>query len=190
MKKTGVAEECGKGIRDSLSRWHYIFENGGSDPFWEDGVNLNLVRNHILYFKQRCEEELTPDEYPPEYYFKVPPEVDSGYMARKDEIRRNAVLALEKYKKDENYQYLTQIFPRMNENDIKATSVNRVVHYVIGLEDALKNDDFVSMRRHERPEEYLDSFKECREKVEHIIHQDMDFPAGQLELSMFGLFDT
>ena len=31
-------------------RWDDIKKNGCSDPAWPDGVNLNLVRNHIIYF--------------------------------------------------------------------------------------------------------------------------------------------
>ena len=33
--------------------------NGGRDPFWEDGCNMNLVRNHIISLKIKCEAALT-----------------------------------------------------------------------------------------------------------------------------------
>lgn len=39
-------------VQDELERdiaqWHSIYENGCSDPFWPDGVNLELCRNHII----------------------------------------------------------------------------------------------------------------------------------------------
>ena len=28
--------------------WEHINENGCNDPFWTDGCNMNLTRNHIL----------------------------------------------------------------------------------------------------------------------------------------------
>jgi len=55
-------------IHERADRWNSIMQNGCSDPFWPDGVNLNLVRNHIIYAKNRireiCEENglIPPDE--------------------------------------------------------------------------------------------------------------------------------
>ena len=34
--------------QESYDSWKCIYNGGGSDPFWADGVNLNLVRNHII----------------------------------------------------------------------------------------------------------------------------------------------
>lgn len=36
--------------------WIKINENGCNDPFWADGVNMNLLRNHILYAKRKISE--------------------------------------------------------------------------------------------------------------------------------------
>lgn len=36
-------------LDDDIRRWNDIKENGCSDPFWPDGVNMNLKRNHIIY---------------------------------------------------------------------------------------------------------------------------------------------
>ena len=41
-------------IREQLDaaykHWDDLKKNGCSDPAWPDGVNLNLVRNHIIYW--------------------------------------------------------------------------------------------------------------------------------------------
>lgn len=34
----------------AFARWDQIHEHGCQDPSWEDGVNINLVRNHIIYY--------------------------------------------------------------------------------------------------------------------------------------------
>lgn len=48
-KQRSRKEQLAEVIRESHEQWKRLQENGGSDPFWTDGVNLNLVRNHIIY---------------------------------------------------------------------------------------------------------------------------------------------
>ena len=70
-------------ILEEISRWQDIKTNGCNDPFWSDGCNMELVRNHILYYKRKirdlCEENSFP--LPEEYFLPTPPEVDDMYMA-------------------------------------------------------------------------------------------------------------
>ncbi len=37
------------------ARWIDHRDNGCSDPFWTDGANMNLTRNHIEYYKREIE---------------------------------------------------------------------------------------------------------------------------------------
>ena len=73
---------CGLIIRE-CDTWNNINENGCNDPFWPDGCNMNLTRNHIIAYKrdiaELCEKAGMP--LPEEYFLKVPPEVDENYMA-------------------------------------------------------------------------------------------------------------
>ena len=65
-------------------------ENGCNDPFWSDGFNLNLTRNHIIHDKtvidEICSETDLP--FPAEYYITTPPEVDDDYMANLEQKKR------------------------------------------------------------------------------------------------------
>lgn len=74
----------GSRIEGEYSRWREIYENGCSDPNWEDGVNLNLVRNHIIYHKKMCEEHLKDNYflYPDSYFYPEPMEVDNKFMSK------------------------------------------------------------------------------------------------------------
>lgn len=76
-------------LQDSLKRWNFINENGCSDPFWCDGVNMNLVRNHCLYYKDNimrlCTENGLP--LPDEFYLPVPPKVEGNFMANRKDSR-------------------------------------------------------------------------------------------------------
>lgn len=85
--------ECRKGVSDSLSRWLAIKAGGCHDPQWPDGCNMNLVRNHMLYYKEKikkiCQEKDIP--FPEEYYLPVPPKVDQNFMAnlqQKERVKR------------------------------------------------------------------------------------------------------
>lgn len=42
-------------ITAQLARWNYIKEHGASDPAWPDGINMNLVRNHIIHHLKEIE---------------------------------------------------------------------------------------------------------------------------------------
>lgn len=73
--------------------WKAIQKNGCNDPFWSDGCNMNLTRNHIIYDKtviaEICSE--TGLSFPAEYYIPTPPEVDGNYMAnlkQRDRVER------------------------------------------------------------------------------------------------------
>ena len=96
-------------IRKEIGQWKDINQNGCNDPFWSDGCNMNLTRNHIIYEQEQirkiCEENQIP--LPEEYYFSVPPEVDNQYMAnrkQKDRVKRlkmHGKLTSGKYEYDE-----------------------------------------------------------------------------------------
>ena len=82
MQKANELEKYRKELVKDIERWQYINENGCNDPFWTDGSNMNLVRNHVIYHKRIifdiCQETGTP--LPDEYYLVTPPEVSNYYM--------------------------------------------------------------------------------------------------------------
>ena len=94
--------------QESYESWKCIYNGGGSDPFWADGVNLNLVRNHIIYYKRQMQE--ISEEYgcflPEFYYREVPPKVESDYMAGTDKILEDALKVKEIFRENTDYQKL------------------------------------------------------------------------------------
>lgn len=97
MGKRKENENLAGELASSFAQWEYLKEHGGSDPFYADGTNMNLVRNHIMYYKNRMVEEYGRDyeKYPEIFYREVPPEVNENYMARAGEIKDGAAQALE-----------------------------------------------------------------------------------------------
>ncbi|WP_306541930.1 hypothetical protein [Acidaminococcus intestini] len=71
-------------IRNEYKMWDWIAEHGCSDPFWTDGANMNIIRNHIIYYKKqlisKAEEENAP--IPQEFYWALPPKVPNTFMVK------------------------------------------------------------------------------------------------------------
>ena len=176
MKKA-KQEDYGQSLQDSYDRWAHIYEHGGSDPFWEDGVNLSLVRNHILYYRGKIEETMLPDNYPAAYYKELPPEVDRNYMARADEIRAAAKAALARYTADPDYQYILRHYDDFTEKTREKLHIDNVISCVTGLKHFIQEDRLVDMRRHERGG-YLEAFKSCADRMREA-------PPETVQLSMF-----
>lgn len=106
---------CCEEIRKEIQHWKDINQNGCSDPFWPDGCNMNLTRNHVIYYQRQlwkiCTENRLP--LPDEYYFAIPPVVDNSYMAnlkqkpRVERLRRTGRITTgRKYQYDEKQMSL------------------------------------------------------------------------------------
>lgn len=170
-------------IKLEIDRWNNLKIQGGNDPFWEDGYNMNLTRNHVIYdkgkIKEICEENSL--DLPEEYHIQTPPEVPNYYMAKPKQIEKDARESLAKYKAEENYQWLLRC--NTSTNVKKKTCYEAVMGYVSGLEEAIKIGDLVAMRRHRNPEVYLGSFAECRKRIEEAMAEEKG--DGQMELFDF-----
>lgn len=79
-------EELYAEIEAEFARWDYIYSYGCQDPFWADGTNLNLIRNHIIYWSRFLQDKLTGIQislFPTDVVLKrpLPPKVPENYMA-------------------------------------------------------------------------------------------------------------
>ena len=176
MKKQ--PENYAEELQESHDQWAYIYEHGCQDPFWADGCNLNLVRNHIFNYRRMIEETMSPEDYPAVYFKEIPPEVDQNYMARQDEIRENAKKSLAAYKADPNCRYIRQHRDDFSPKTQKKLSIDNILGYMTGLERAIAEDDLVSMRRHKTPDSDLRAFAECAKKMKEL-------PIEETQLTLF-----
>ena len=153
-------------LENSFARWDELFKSGGSDPFWTDGMNLNLVRNHIIYYKEQlAKQENTLLGLPEIYYRELPPVVDCDYMARPGEIRENARKAMDIIDADENLKFIREQQPTLSEQQIKEWYITDVINYAENLHRAIREDDLVIMRRYENPERFLESFSAAARQI-------------------------
>ena len=92
-------------------------------------------------------------------------------MAKPDEIRTAAKKSLEIYKSAPTYLWCKLQVRRIPEKILNKTVIPNIMGYVSGLEAYIKKDDLVSMRRHQNPERYIESFERCKEEIEKILPQ-------------------
>ena len=147
-------------LKKEYAHWEHAYQNGLYDPFWPDGVNLNLTRNHIIYYKRQMEElageehnRLFGDDLPGIYHKELPPKLNNHYMANPDKIRERAREQIGLYEQDENFQYLLKIkdtlYPKNQETketkeaNLPFYPVLRLAHYKKSYEE----NDLVAMRR-------------------------------------------
>lgn len=172
-KRDGPEQRLAQGIElceKEYQQWQNLYEYGCSDPFYADGYNLNLVRNHIMYYKKNIEELCTEIgcELPEIYYRELPPEVPEEYMARSDEIRQAAHESLAAYETDPNYLALCEKGKQISPKQKKEVCFDSVMWYVAGLRQAIAEDDLVFMRRHRHRNVYAESFRSCLERIEKL----------------------
>ncbi len=182
-------------LKRSFQHWDSRREEGCNDPFYDDAVNMNLIRNHIIHWKNEIEKKYGGDvnQYPEIYFREIPPEADSGLMVRSAEIRDKAVEALDLYLADNNFLYLLYNRDMLGKKEAESINIDNVLGYASGLAEALKKDDLITMRRHAfRPEGYQESFASCAEKVKQILlkkrtEQPETIENGQMTLFQIGL---
>lgn len=161
-----IRKEIENALLGEYDRWQQLYTQGGSDPFYSDGVNMDLVKNHILYYRR----ELEKLQYFPEVYNReIPPEVDKNYMARSTEILKNAKKTFTECQNDEDYTYLLKNGLNITQEDRKRICYSAVTGYVTGLRQAIERNDLITMRRYEYPDRYKESFRECRRQMEEIL---------------------
>lgn len=99
MKRRSKSEQISdlaRHLECEIRHWQFMKIEGCQDPFWPDGVNMNLTRNHVISYKreiaQLCTE--TGEPLPQAYYLPTPPKVPDAYMARLDTPRARRVIAM------------------------------------------------------------------------------------------------
>ncbi len=166
MSKRNRATDYAAELEKEYARWDEVFTRGGSDPFWTDGVNLELTRNHILHYKEQlAKQDNSLFGLPDIYYRETPPEVDPNYMARPDEIRENARKAMKIIDADENLKFVREQAPHLSEAQYKQFCIAAVINYAENLRRAIAEDDLIIMRRYENPERYLESFEAAAQRI-------------------------
>ena len=174
-------EAYDKELADEFAQWERYRVHGGQDPFYPDGVNMNLIRNHIIYYKIQIEKNMKPEEYPECYYRETPSEIDDSYMARADEIREHARQTMTALEQNEDLKFIKRKAKTMDPRFIKAIYAKNAIQCEANLKTAIEEDDLLTMRRYENPNTYLDTFQICADKIRNYV------PPENEQISLFSL---
>lgn len=85
-QKGPTIQELQRSIRNNFKHWSKLKKVGGTDPFWPDGANLNLVRSHVFYYQGQLRELCKEQKVRPcpiEAKMKPPRHVSDEYCAPK-----------------------------------------------------------------------------------------------------------
>lgn len=181
--------DYGTELEKDYQRWFALLKQGGHDPTYTDGVNMDLVRRHIIIDKKYLEDK----EKPEEYGWPLPMEVPRSYMARAGQIWYGAIRSYQTYLEDENYQYLCQAADQLSSDIKKKSCLDNVLGYAETVRKALLRQDYVTLRLHEKPDRYLESFEGCRKRIGELLLQEQKKEGqekdgtGQLNLFQMGM---
>lgn len=138
-------------LESLLSKWQRIYENGdASGSEVPDGLLLNQIRAEMLETAQELADETGVI---PERYQKQVPEVSAVcYMARADEIRRQAKALLEAVRQSADYQRMVQLKPHVK-NARGISVLQEMTDLMDRLAYAIECDDLCTMRCLFKPDE-------------------------------------
>lgn len=168
MSKRGTAVDYGAVLENLYKRWEHLYEHGVSDPFWSDGVNANMIKNQIIYCKNKIENENLLFLLPDVYYRDIPPELPNDYMARPDEIRENARKAMAIIDANEDLKFVREQSKNLSEKELKRLCIPAIIGYAENIRRAIADGDLLTMRRYECPDRYLDSFRSAAERIRSL----------------------
>lgn len=89
-KQQAELEKLTADLTREFDRWERVRLDGGSDRLYEDGVSLELIRNHIISYKRDLEEKF-PENLPEIYNKETPPEYPRDYQS----VKKGDVLRFE-----------------------------------------------------------------------------------------------
>lgn len=125
--------------------WEKVYSYGDAAGMCTDGVILNRIRRELLEIKKRMDAM----EYG--YSLTVPPEVPESFMACADEIRAQARCAVQEYLAMEEYRYVQVILPKLTPKQKRDSRAMEISGKVMGLADALAEDNLVVLREYGSP---------------------------------------
>lgn len=155
-------------LEKDYKHWQNVYKNGCNDPSWTDGMNLNLIRNHIIHDKRQLKETLDENELPELYYKDLPPEVDYDYMAKPVEILETAIRYYSECTSLEEWNILENAFDFLDRKDSKQQSMRFLVARIRSLKNAIESKNYVIMRRFKDLTKDIENIKRYAEELKNM----------------------
>lgn len=183
-------------LQSDFDRRDYLIENGGTDPNYTDGFNINFKRRHII-IKKKWIEEICKEHnlsYPEIYFRETPDLIDDSYMAKTDEIKSEANSVYEKISEYPAYLELLTYEEKFSEKELKSVHYYSTVGMVTRLKKAIEENHFLNMRTFSRTTFCYECLDRCLERIKALIPEPVRLTVASssvntncVQLSLFDL---
>lgn len=173
-------------MKKGFARWNQINEEGAGDPSWPDGVNMNLVRTHILIDQDHIKKQIAAGKIPDMELPELPPQVDNDYFANEETRKgyiQNFYETVQKLPLFEEFKTFVNEFRKLTATESKGIYMPHTFHCLqrfnwnspVSCEAAFRPRDCMVMRdfgRKDCMERFLIGYeadkKTIRERLEKI----------------------
>lgn len=152
-------------LQDMFDRWSSWKINGCPEAEATDGVYLNRIRSGIRFMMQQIEDNLDESMYPESYYAPIPPIMEEDYMANCGQIEHLAKEGLRRYQMNADCQWLMEHSGELRNSDKEKSEAYRLLCHVDNLESALRNKDYLTMKRESQQAKILSDMAACRQRI-------------------------
>lgn len=160
-----MADEYGENLQALYDRWNMWKTRGCPEADVPDGEYLNRLRSGIEAMMRQVENTLDENDYPECYYAPLPPVMAVDYMANCQEIKANAIHALEEYRSNKDYLWLADHIRQLDNEDKENSEAYRLLCHVQSLEEAICEDAYLQMKRESCQESLYDDLAYCKKRI-------------------------
>ena len=171
-----TAEQIQAKIDAEFASWEHINAHGCSDPAWADGFNMNLVRNHIIYYygaldtRQADTVQVSLFDEALTQRRPLPPEVSDAFMARPDELLEGAHKTLDAMLGSEDYAYLQSLGDMLPDKVAHKMHFGSFMAYPQKLKAYLDKRDYPRLRSYQDSEYWIKAISSYRERIDEEIY--------------------
>lgn len=165
-----ISEKYDRKLQELYARWNLWRQVGAPDAVMSDGIYLNNLRQGIQALLRQIERELPEEEYPECYFSPLPPVMDEAYMADTNEIRRAAERAIETYKKNADYQWVSAHFCELPNDAPETGQAYHLLCHKENLQEAILDEDILAMKRASNQRSLYEELALCKKRMEKRLY--------------------
>lgn len=166
-KKPDNGRQLGETLQMLFDRWNQWRLQGCPEAQETDGVYLNRLRQAIQSVARQIEDTCAEEEYPDSYFSPIPPVMAEDYMADPPELERHARQALERFQHSAEYLWLEEYRRKQEAAGKTAENASRFFEHAETLERAIREKDYLLMKKETRQEGLLAELSGFRREILH-----------------------
>lgn len=166
-KKPDAGRQLGDTLQMLFDRWNQWKQQGCPEAQATDGVYLNRLRQAIQSVVRKIEDACEEEEYPDSYFSPIPPVMAEDYMADPSELERRAMQALERFQHSAEYLWLEEYRRKQETAGKTAEDAGRFFEHAEILERAIREKDYLLMKKEARQEGLLAELSRFRREILH-----------------------